>query len=154
MAKLTDEKKRHIRTLRDRGIKQAEIAKIVGVSLGAVNKVVNESAPSASPEARPIPPAQSEPALSDVPDEIPEGTDLGRAEAWLRDIDEAIRKAADRGDDDAITKLMARATALLEYRRKAAPAPPPDPNANPDFVEAARRARERLHHLIKTAAEK
>jgi AcrR family transcriptional regulator len=151
MRKLTDDKVRHILLLSSRGLGQAEIAKIVGVGVGTVNNYL-KSKGTAQPAPPPAPP--SEPAPVEVPDSIPEGIDLGTVDKWLRNIEEAASEAKAAKDFNAMSSLMAKFTALLEHRRKATPPAPPDPNLNPDFVEAARRARERLHKLIDTAVEK
>lgn len=144
MRKISDDKLRHIRTLLDKGIGQAEIAKIVGVSVGKVNAIAKEARAAAPP----APPAETVPELDG---EVLEGADIGTVEKYIGLVDKAIKDAQGKGDFAAMSSLMTKMVALLEHKRKAAPPPPPDPNANPDFIEAARRARERLHHLITTA---
>lgn len=144
MRKIADEKVRHIQTLLDKGMGQAEIAKIVGVSVGKVNGIAKQA--RAAPP--PAPPAE---ASGDVPEAIPEGVDESTVDKWIRRVEQAAETAQAKGDHASMASLMTKLVALFEHRRKAAPPPPPDPNANPDFIEAARRARERLHHLITTA---
>lgn len=147
MRRIPDDKKRHILTLHDRRLPQAEIAKIVGCSVGLVNKVLK----AARAEAPPPPP--QDPA-EDVPEAIPEGTDMGTVDKWLTRLDDAAEAARQRSDFQAVSTLMAKYVALLEHKRKAAPPPPIDPNENPDLIAAAERVRERWHKLIDGLAGK
>jgi DNA-binding XRE family transcriptional regulator len=144
MRKISDDKLRHIRTLLEKGLGQAEIAKIVGVSVGKVNAIAKETKASAPP----TPPTESVPELSEA---SLEGADMSTVDKYIALVDKAVKAAEAKGDFPSMASLMTKLVALLEHKRKAAPPPPPDPNANPDMIEAARRARERLHHLIKTA---
>ncbi len=150
MRKLTEEKVRHIHLLASRGLGQGEIAKIVGVGIGTVNNYLKTKVTSL-PETPPAVPLTGE--AEDTPDEIPEGVDVGTVDKWIRKIERAAETAEQAREFNAMSSLMTKLTALLEHKRKAAPPAPPDPNQNPDFVEAARRARERLHKLIDTATE-
>jgi hypothetical protein len=144
MRKLSDDKIRHIVLLDSKGLGQAEIAKIVGVGVGSVNNYL-KSKPAPQPSA---------PVAEDVPDNIPEGTDLATVDRWIPRVERMIDAADAAKDFGAASSLIAKLHSLLEHKRKATPPAPPDPNANPDFVEAARRARERLRKLIDTAVEK
>lgn len=147
MRKIPDDKIRHVVTLGAKGLPQKEIAAMVGISVGMVNKIL-KGAPA------PPPAPASGPSVDEVPDEVPEGLALDIVDKWIKKVEEAAEAAQKKDDFTSMSALTTKLVALLEHKRKAAPPPPPDPNANPDFIEAARRARERLHKLIDTAVEK
>jgi hypothetical protein len=97
------------------------------------------------------PPKESKPVVedvADVPEEIPEGVDLGTVEKWIPRIERAAESAEADGDFTAMSSLMAKLVALLEHKRKATPIPKPDPNDNPDMIAAKERARKEFHRLI------
>jgi transcriptional regulator with XRE-family HTH domain len=147
MRKIPDDKVRHVIILGAKGLPQKEIAAVVGISAGMVNKILKGNA--APPPAEP-----SSPTADDVPDDVPEGVSVDIVDKWIKKVEQAAEAAQKKDDFSAMSALTTKLVALLEHKRKAAPPPPPDPNANPDFIEAARRARERLHKLIDTAVEK
>jgi hypothetical protein len=84
----------------------------------------------------------------EVPEEVPEGTELGVVEKWIPKIEAAARAAEASKNYGAMASLMAKLVALLEHKRKATPVAKPDPNDNPDMIEAKERARKEFHRLI------
>jgi hypothetical protein len=99
--------------------------------------------------ARVTPPAQ----VDEVPDVVPDGTELAIVDKWIPKVEAAAEAAEAEGDLTAFASLTAKLVTLLEHRRKAAPPPRADPNESPDMVAAAKRAREMLHRLIVTSPE-
>lgn len=74
------------------------------------------------------------------PDELAEAP-LAQLDWWGLEIREAFERAKLDGNIAAQASLAARAVAVLEARRKAAPPEAADPNAYPDLVEAAERCK-------------
>src|SRR5262245_52946112 len=110
---------------------------MLGISVGAVNKIIAE------PPLDPVP-SNSVATSDEVPDEIPEDTDLSTVDKWIPRVEKLIAAAEAGRDFGAASSLIAKLHSLLEHKRKASPPPKADPNENPDFIEAARRAKERL----------
>lgn len=135
--RISDEKIRQIQQLGGKGIPQPEIASMLEVSVGAVNKYISKPAPP--------------PPLDEVPDEIPEGVSVDVVDKWIPKVERAAEAAEAAKDFGALASLLAKLTALLEHKRKAAPPPKVDPNENPDMIAAAKRAREMLHKLVESA---
>jgi len=84
---------------------------------------------------------------------VPAGASLEQVDKWLARIEEKARLAETSNDDDAYMKYARLVVVLLDAKRKLAPPPPVDPNANPDLIEAARQVRERWAATIKGMAE-
>ncbi len=153
--KISDEKKRHVERLRAKGIPQKEIAAIVGVSVGAVNKFVanpiktsgTEGSVSSESSTTTKPVGGPEEA-GDIPDVIPDGVDVSTVDRWIPRIEKAAEAAEAAKDFGAMASLLAKLTALLEHKRKATPMPKADPNENPDMIAAKERARKEFHRLI------
>lgn len=98
------------------------------------------------------PRATARPSADEVPDEVPDGTELAVVDRWIPKVEAAAEAAELDGDLASFASLTAKLVTLLEHRRKAAPPPRVDPNEHPDMVAAARRARESLHKLVESAA--
>ncbi len=132
-----------------RGQSCQTIAKAIGggVSYRTISRRMQELR-GKEPAKAPVAPAPEAVAAGEVPDVIPEGVDLGAVDKWISRVERAAAVAEADGDFTAMSSLMAKFVALLEHKRKATPLPKPDPNENPDFVAAAKRAREMLHKLI------
>ena len=77
-----------------------------------------------------------------------EGAPADQLSRWLARVERAAAEAEKHGNLAVVAALTARATALLEAQRKAAPPPVNDPNEAPDMVEAADRARRLFHDTI------
>lgn len=105
-------------------------------------------APRSPSMASADPPPDSDLDVSDVPDEIPDGTPLDRLDRWLSKVNGAIEAAEAAKNYPLLGQLIARGTALQDARRKAAPPPKVDPNANPDMLAAKERARKEFHRLV------
>ena len=80
------------------------------------------------------------PGIPRDPDELAEAP-LAQLDWWGLEIREAFERAKADGNIAAQASLAARAVAVLEARRKAAPPEAADPNAYPDLVEAAERCK-------------
>ena len=80
------------------------------------------------------------PGIPSDPDELAEAP-LAQLDWWGLEIREAFERAKLDGNIPAQASLAARAVAVLEARRKAAPPEQADPNAYPDLVEAAERCK-------------
>lgn len=80
------------------------------------------------------------PGIPSDPDELAEAP-LTQLDWWGLEIREAFERAKSDGNIAAQASLAARAVAVLEARRKAAPPEAADPNAYPDLVEAAERCK-------------
>lgn len=107
-------------------------------------------AKAASSPAEPRPtPATEEPPSDNKARTPKERLDLliARAEKHLA-IAETEQNAA------ALSSLMRVQVGLLKEIRMVARETPPDPSEAPDFVAAAKRARERLHKYVDVAAKK
>ena len=99
---------------------------------------------NAKRDAGPILPAPKSdrtlPGIPSDPDELAEAP-LAQLDWWGLEIREAFERAKIDGNIAAQASLAARAVAVLEARRKAAPPEAADPNAYPDLVEAAERCK-------------
>ncbi len=80
--------------------------------------------------------------------EISDSTPLEQIAAWLAMAREEADAARASGDVDAMGKMLRIASTLLGLQQKSTPAARPDPNENPDFVEAADVGWEKLHARI------
>lgn len=80
------------------------------------------------------------PGIPSDPDELAEAP-LTQLDWWGLEIREAFERAKLDDNIPAQASLAARAVAVLEARRKAAPPEQADPNAYPDLVEAAERCK-------------
>lgn len=107
--------------------------------------------------------AEVPPSRPTVLDDVPEDDEeLARASAteldwWLAEVKSAYERAKGGEDEDgrplpgnpaAMASLAARATALLEAKRKASPPVFVDPNDALDIREAAERARKLFHDTL------
>ena len=84
--------------------------------------------------------------VAGVPDDpaAVEAAPVAMIDVWLTRVDQAYRAAEDDGNLAVQASLAARATALLEARRKASPPPAVDPNELPDLVAAAEATKKRM----------
>lgn len=99
-----------------------------------------------APHSAPVTVAPS--AAPDVSEDDSDEDVPGRLRRVLSSLERAAKQAeADRdvGRLIAAQKAIVAASALLA---KATPAPPPDVDARPDMVAAAKRGRERMHALL------
>lgn len=101
----------------------------------------------------------SSPALPNIAEVLaePEPTESATLEEinmWLSRVDRAYILAEESGNTAAMAALAGRATALVDTRRKAAPPPPVDPNAFPDLVDAASRAKTLLVKKLEAAMKR
>ncbi len=109
--------------------------------------------PQARASKRSATPApDSDPApLPSKPEEIPEDATPTQLDRWIAQAESAVNEAESAGNLPLMGQMLRVASQLAETRRKATPPDPPDPNANPDMVAAAKRARTALHKLIDSA---
>lgn len=107
----------------------------------------------ADPPSRPV-------ALDEIPDDEEELSHAGATELdwWLSEVKRALEQAKGGTDTDGnpipanpavLASLAARATALLEAKRKAAPPVYVDPNDALDIREAADRAHRLFHETLR-----
>jgi hypothetical protein len=129
----------------------------VGRRLRDVRGVVRARKANAGPrsalaEAKPDAPAADDGA-ADVPTdpEELEAAPLAQLEWWLVEVKAAFEAAKVDRNVAAQASLAARATALLEARRKAAPPEREDPNAYPDLVAAAASCKAKLRARLDRA---
>jgi hypothetical protein len=113
---------------------------------------VAPSAPVAappSPASTPVVEAVEE-SLEDVPEDPAEleGAPADQLKRWLSRVERAAAAAEKHGNLAVVAALTARATALLEAQRKAAPPPARDPNESLDMVQAAELARTKLRTTL------
>jgi hypothetical protein len=141
MKKIPDAKIREVIRLRDKGLKQPEIATYAKISVGSVNRIIKDYKVAA--------PAPALSASADEPPElIPEGVDVAIVDKWIPKVEKMLAQAEAAKDMSAASSLLSRLTSLLEHKRKAAPLPKEDPNADPDMIAAKERARAEFHRLI------
>ena len=98
----------------------------------------------------PLPPASAPAVLSSIPED-PATLDAatpGELDWWLSEVKLAFEAAKGADNVAAQASLAARATALLEAKRKSAPPPVVDPNENPDFVALAKAFRTRMLKML------
>lgn len=81
-------------------------------------------------------------------DALPEDASLSNLESLMRDAKHALRDAQAAKNLPLVGQMIRVCAGLAETIRKATPIPPPDPSLNPDFIAAAKRAREGLLKLI------
>jgi transcriptional regulator with XRE-family HTH domain len=148
MRKLPDDKIRHVQRLGGRGLPQKEIATIVGISVGMVNKILRAQTAPAAPSPDPPPPPASSPDAADVPEVIPDGVAVDVVDKWIPKVEKAVEAAEAAKDYASMSSLMAKLVALLEHKRKATPEAKQDPNEHPDMIAAKARARKEFHRLI------
>ena len=87
-------------------------------------------------------------SLDAIPVDVPPDASLEQIEWWLSLVRRHVETAEQACNVAAIASLSARATALLEAKRKATPEPPPDPNANPDMIRLGEQVEARLFRLV------
>ena len=100
-----------------------------------IDRMAAEKPPKAAPGSD-----RTLPGIPNDPDELAEAP-LTQLDWWGLEIREAFERAKLDGNIPAQASLAARAVAVLEARRKAAPPEQADPNAYPDLVEAAERCK-------------
>lgn len=108
------------------------------------------SAAKKRPAAAPAAPASAPAVLASIPDD-PATLDAatpGELDWWLSEVKLAFEAAKSADNVAAQASLAARATALLEAKRKSAPPPVVDPNENPDFVALAKEFRTRMLKML------
>jgi len=140
-----------------RGMSANDIARDLGISLTTAKRRVAELKGKVPAEktarlaaAKAAPPSAPSPPSDDVPiseEEIPAGATVEQIDKWLKVAEEKANNASALEDPDAHLSYLRIVLALIEARRKATPIPKPDPNDNPDMVEAAALVRERWHNL-------
>jgi transposase-like protein len=142
-----------LRGMMRRGLTVEEIAKHFGVAKSTAHSRVQAMKQGTGP--RPVTPAApaSVPRVDEVPDVPPDDAPLELVNKWIAKVEAAAEAAESEGDLKTFATIAAKLVTLLEHRRKAAPPPVADPNEHPDMVEAAKRARKRLHDLIVTSPE-
>lgn len=104
------------------------------------------------PPVAPLPPASTPAVLSGIPED-PAALDAatpGELDWWLSEVKAAFEAAKNADNVAAQASLAARATALLEAKRKSAPPPVVDPNENPDFVALAKAFRTRMLKMLES----
>ena len=104
-----------------------------------IDRMAAEKPPKGPPKAAPKS-DRTLPGIPSDPDELAEAP-LAQLDWWGLEIREAFERAKLDGNIPAQASLAARAVAVLEARRKAAPPEAADPNAYPDLVEAAERCK-------------
>ena len=104
-----------------------------------IDRMAAEKPPKGPPKAAPGS-DRTLPGIPNDPDELAEAP-LTQLDWWGLEIREAFERAKIDGNIAAQASLAARAVAVLEARRKAAPPEAADPNAYPDLVEAAERCK-------------
>lgn len=162
----------NFRAMVNQGLSAHEIAEkltaqgVVGASRATVGRRAREIlgarqsrgpvAPAATTSAKVSPPSPpsvepSAESLEDVPEDPAEleGAPADQLPRWLSRVERAAAAAERHGNLAVVAALTARATALLEAQRKAAPPPVNDPNEAPDMVEAADRARRLFHDTLR-----
>jgi hypothetical protein len=94
--------------------------------------------------------------LADVPEDADEldAAPMAQIDLWLERIDGAWATAEQAENLAAQASLAARATALLEAKRKGSPPPVQDPNDAPDLIDAAKTAREKIMRKLEQAIER
>jgi hypothetical protein len=100
-----------------------------------IDRMAAEKPPKAAPASD-----RALPGIPSDPDELAEAP-LAQLDWWGLEIREAFERAKLDANIAAQASLAARAVAVLEARRKAAPPEQADPNAYPDLVEAAERCK-------------
>jgi hypothetical protein len=120
-----------------------EISRRTGASKSAVQRALADErdGPVDAPQDSPAAPPD---AADEVPETVPPGTSLEIIHGWQARVERAAQEAERVGNLGALSSLTSRAATLIEAERRATPAAPPDPNENPDFIEEARRAREKV----------
>ena len=133
-------------------LQRGETIPAIAVALGVSKSTVDRTARLAKTATRPAAPVPGPPPSSDdMPEEISDGVDPAQVRRWIASVEKMARAAETRGEVGAFATLMTRYVQLLEHVRKTTPAPPPDPNANPDMLEARERGRAAMHALIDQA---
>ena len=136
-----------------RGLTVEEIAKHFGVAKSTAHSRVQAMKQGAAPRPARAAAVAAEPSPESMPEDVPAGLPV---EAYDDMIDRAKRnmQAAEDAENHSAAQGWARVElAAMTERRKAAPPPVADPNEHPDMLEAAKRARKRLHDLIETSPE-
>lgn len=154
-----------------KGLTAAEIAAqltadgVPGASVATVGRRMRElrGVVRATKQAKAAPvaeaPAAVEPVarvLADVPEDADEldAAPMAQIDLWLERIDGAWAAAERDSNLAAQASLAARATALLEAKRKGSPPPVQDPNDAPDLIDAAKTAREKIMRKLEQAIER
>ena len=95
----------------------------------------------------------SEPALPQTPEEIPEGASLADYDRWIV----RAERMADDAEVDGDLKAIANAGRLVGFfmaeKRKATPKPVADPNEHPDYVALGAQVEERFLKMIDSVLE-
>jgi hypothetical protein len=95
-----------------------------------------------------------EPEAELAPPELPAGAALAEIEDLLVVARRQLAAAEAASNGALCASLIARATALLEAKRKATPEPPPDPNTDPDMIRLGEQVRVRLYKRLDDALKK
>jgi hypothetical protein len=122
-----------------KGASQATVQRRLRDHLGARRSSKSSAVAKAVPMASPIPSVVLDAVPSD-PEDMAEATPA-ELDWWLAEVKEAFEQAKIDGNTAAQASLAARATALLEAKRKSAPPEVVDPNDALDIREAAARGR-------------
>jgi hypothetical protein len=113
-----------------------------------------KAVPPPPPTPTPAPVASTNPADVLAETEPDAAATLEEINMWLERVNRAYMIAEESGNTAAIVALAGRAAALVDTRRKAAPPPPADPNAFPDLVDAAARAKTLLAKKLEAAQKR
>lgn len=131
-----------------RGDSPAALAREFGVSKrtiererSRIEKVVERVAPVPAPSQ----------ALDAEEQSIPEGASPEFVQRQIARVEAMVAEAHRTRNVPAFASLMQRLIALMAHQHRTAPAPPSDPNANPDMIEARDRCRAAMHELIDQA---
>lgn len=128
------------------------------LSVGTVHKIAPGApgqAPTKSTKARASAAGRAAPAAAppstpavELP---PDDADVATLDGWIASTQKLADDAAKVGNLTGFASLQRLLQSALEKRRKIRPPAPPDPDANPDLVQAGRRAADELHKLIDDA---
>lgn len=127
-----------------------ELSGQVAEARATTMRKVKASRAKAPADSEPGPDAADDAPLPETPEDIPAVASLEQLDRWIRYADAAVEAAQLDDDRTALGPLLRVASALAETRRKATPPTPPDPNLNPDMIEAAERVRKRWHALAES----
>jgi hypothetical protein len=141
------------------GRRMRDLRGTVRATKAASKPVAPELAGKAKADAAKVTTAPKEPVarvLSDVPEDAAEldAAPMAQIDLWLERIDGAWATAELDNNLAAQASLAARATALLEAKRKGSPPPVQDPNDAPDLIDAAKTAREKIMRKLEQAIER
>jgi hypothetical protein len=137
-------------TLSAAGVKGSSSATI-GRRMRELRGTIGAPSPRSKAPTPAPPPDSAAAPLPSKPEEIPADATPTQLDRWITQADDAVNAAEAAENLPLMGQMLRVAASLAETRRKATPPEPPDPNANPDMIAAAKRARAALHKLIDSA---